>query len=135
MKGRILLVDPFEHATWDLADQLAERGHEVLSAGTRVAALRILRRFDAHIAVVDSDLADADGMTLVQALRSERPRLKILFTSGRGSETLRDAANRHGAVGFFEKPVENAVLIEALERALGDAEATTPPQARASGGG
>jgi DNA-binding NtrC family response regulator len=132
MKGRILLVDPFEHATWDLAEQLAERGHEVLTAGTRVAALRILRRFDCQVAVVDADLADGDGITLLGALRAERPQLAIVFTAARGGESLREEARRRGAFSLVEKPYGTDAMATEVERALAEGAAPTAQQ-QASG--
>ncbi|NML44531.1 response regulator transcription factor [Ramlibacter sp. G-1-2-2] len=68
-------------------------------------------------ALVDVAMPGMDGLAL-QALLLQRDGPPLVFLSGFADVATCAAAMRHGAVDFLKKPVDEAMLVAALERAL-----------------
>jgi FixJ family two-component response regulator len=58
------------------------------------------------------------GLELQAKLNGERCRLPIIFITAHGDAKMRIQAMRDGAVEFFTKPFDNAVLLETVQVAL-----------------
>jgi FixJ family two-component response regulator len=58
------------------------------------------------------------GIELQVKLRAERCRIPIIFITGRGDIPLAVSAMKEGATDFFSKPVDGALLLGSVERAL-----------------
>jgi two-component system sensor histidine kinase/response regulator len=102
---------------WGMAPQTVESGPEALSilresqqAGCRMA-----------VALIDMHMPGMDGLSLAKAIQAERglfkPRLLMLSSSDNQSrETLRQV----GIARCLNKPVRQAVLLQAIQAVLGD---------------
>lgn len=94
----VLLVDDTESVLRLLRRSLARQEYDLLTASSASEALVTTagspRRLD--LAVLDLDLADMDGEELAAKLRSRRPDLRVLYTSGcaEGSAHLPDPVLR-----------------------------------------
>jgi len=108
---RILAVEDQPLLLLDLADQLTERGHHVLTAGSaRTAARLIDARIDAL--VTDIELGDGpDGLALARLAAQARPGLPIIVVSG-GVRPTR-AQLPPGAL-FLPKPYRISDILAAL---------------------
>ncbi|WP_295996925.1 response regulator [Rugamonas sp.] len=91
-----------------------------------------VRGFDSALAFLDSDAAGADGclvldlsmpdmggLALQQALAQRGCLLPLIFLTGHGDLDSGIAAMKRGAADFLAKPVDDARLIAAVTRALG----------------
>jgi two-component system response regulator FixJ len=67
-------------------------------------------------ALVDLRMPEMDGIGVIEQLGSRRRRLPVILMTGHGDIAVAVRAMRLGAIDFLEKPFEEAVLIEALER-------------------
>ena len=115
---RLLLLvedDPLVRAT--LAEGLADAGFEVLEAEDAEAALSLVAaRADIAVLLTDINLPGADGFALARAARRLRPRLPVVYASGRYREpdpqrALPDAA-------FLAKPFSVSSAVATLEGAI-----------------
>jgi RNA polymerase sigma factor (sigma-70 family) len=72
--------------------------------------------------VLDLQLPGMDGLSVQERLAQMGRAAAIVFLSGAADVPSTAAAMRHGAVDFLVKPVDDAVLLDAVTRALAQAE-------------
>lgn len=71
-------------------------------------------------AILDVSMPDLDGLELQQALlTTEGSHRPIVFITGKGDVPTTVRAMKAGAIDFLTKPVSDNVLLEAIERAVG----------------
>lgn len=68
--------------------------------------------------LLDIRMPGLDGLTIIERLGSRLKRLPLILMTGHGDIGTAVRAMKLGAVDFLEKPFEEPVLIEALERAF-----------------
>jgi CheY-like chemotaxis protein len=105
----ILVVDGEVVARNMMATLLHRDGYTVLAAAHGKEALELSETYAGRIdlLITDIDVPRMDGLELCDAMRRERPELKVLARSGRASDA-RLAAERH--VPFLLKPLDSALL-------------------------
>ena len=69
-------------------------------------------------ALLDLNLPDTNGLEIQDKLAIIAPALSIVFLTGFGRVASSVRAMKTGAVDFLEKPVDDAILIQAVERAI-----------------
>jgi two-component system response regulator FixJ len=69
-------------------------------------------------ALIDVQMPDIDGLGLQRRLNEQGVRLPVVVMTGHGDIPLAVQAMKAGAVDFLEKPFQEAVLMEAVRRAL-----------------
>jgi signal transduction histidine kinase len=119
-EGRVLVVDDEEGVRVILRTVLETRDLEVVEAGNAAGALAEVApgRFD--MAVVDKNLPDGSGLTLLSDLKAIDPDLEVAIVTGYGSLDAAIEALRFGAGDFLLKPFEDvATLGDQLVAALG----------------
>jgi DNA-binding NtrC family response regulator len=122
---RVLVVDDDPIAAESIADFLAEEGHQasfVLSAEEAVEMLAKAASAvgEPGIGVVVSDVS-MPGMTgtdLLKRIAKEFPRVAVLMLTGYGTIESAVEAVRAGAVDYLTKPVVDAELRLAMQRAI-----------------
>src|SRR5688572_17381773 len=110
-RSTILVVEDDAGTRTFLADNLSADGFEVLVADTARDGLRLLERKYPDLAVVDLGLPDADGLALIERVRSAdglatrvNPEVPLLVLTGRGGELDRVRAFEKGADDVQVKP-------------------------------
>jgi FixJ family two-component response regulator len=68
--------------------------------------------------VLDIRMPGMSGLDLQQAIEGTSRDLPIVFVTGHGDEDVRNHALSNGAVDVLHKPLDQAVLLEAIDRAL-----------------
>jgi FixJ family two-component response regulator len=69
-------------------------------------------------ALLDLNLPGANGLEIQAKLAVVAPTLSIVFLTGFGQVDSSVRAMKGGAVDFLQKPVEDVVLLQAVERAI-----------------
>lgn len=127
----VLLVED-ESTLRDMAAMiLQECGYKVLKAANGVEAFSLWRLNQDTVDLVLTDMVMPEGLTgleLANKLSTERPGLKILFTSGYSIEDIGAELARHPNTRFLEKPYTRLSLAAAVREIL-DAEALPDPDA------
>jgi DNA-binding response OmpR family regulator len=120
MTGAILVVDDERDLAATCQRLLSRRGWNVVTAGSREAALTVLARTPRPVlAIVDRQLPDGDGLDVLRAaLAIDTP---VIMVTGYGSAATRRLALDEGAVGFLAKPFSTHELLELVRRIVGDA--------------
>jgi len=125
----VLVIDDDERFAATLAQALERRGWRTRVAHDVAAALAAAREDPPDAAVVDLRLADEDGLTLIEPLRADHPRRKIVVLTGYASITTAVKAIKLGADDYLAKPVTAKDVADVLARgsqAEGRQERPTP---------
>ncbi len=116
MAYNILIVEDETHARQYIAAFLQEQGYEVTEAPTYAEAMEALRAGKGDIVLLDIQLPDAYGLTLLEETADWPNRPPVIVITGYGDiETAVDAM-RNGAYDFLPKPVKFQRLMNSLKR-------------------
>ena len=121
LKGTVLLVDDDESVRRGLYWAL-NSDYRVLEASSRIEAVELLQREKIDVVVSDLHLPPhvediSEGLRVVQAARSARPPVQAVVINGSNSKKAALEAVRHGAYGFFEKPLDGAEVLHIVNQA------------------
>ncbi|HEV7918703.1 MAG TPA: response regulator transcription factor, partial [Solirubrobacterales bacterium] len=132
--ARILVVEDDEATRTSLVDGLRLDGHEVLAADGAAMARRVLARNRVDLVLLDVNLPDDSGYSLLRELRvvpappgAVNTGVPVLMVSGRGSEVDRVRGFELGCDDYIVKPYSFTELrgrIAAVLRRAGDAAVT-----------
>ncbi|WP_270937081.1 response regulator [Falsiroseomonas oryzae] len=114
----LLLVEDDALVRTTLAEALAEAGFEVLEAEDAESALGVIAEHDdLAVLLTDINLPGADGFALARAARRLRPRLPVVYASGRYREA--DPLRALPDAVFLAKPFTLSSAVATLEGAIG----------------
>lgn len=110
VKGTVLVVDDDESVRRGLYWAL-NSDFRVLEAASRSDAVELLKREKIDVVVSDLHLPPheddiSEGLAIVQAARSTHPPVQAVVITGISSKHAALEAVKHGAYGFFEKPLD-----------------------------
>ncbi len=117
MSATILLVEDDETALGFMSPLLRDAGYEVVAATTLKAAHQIVDRGDADIIVLDVQLPDGYGPTLLERVSREQSHLPVIMVTGFGDIEMAVEAMKLGARDFIQKPVDMNRLLQAVNKA------------------
>jgi DNA-binding NtrC family response regulator len=110
MKGTVLVVDDDESVRRGLYWAL-NSDFRVLEASSRSDAVELLKREKIDVVVSDLHLPPheddiSEGLAIIQAARSTHPPVQAVVITGSSAKQAALNAVKHGAYGFFEKPLD-----------------------------
>jgi CheY-like chemotaxis protein/anti-sigma regulatory factor (Ser/Thr protein kinase) len=111
---RILLVDDHPDTRRVLARLLARLGHRVETAGDMASAMALVNTVQFDVLISDIGLPDGSGTDLMRAVHKRQPRLRGIALSGFGMEEDTRRSTEAGFEIHLNKPVDFAILQEAL---------------------
>lgn len=105
---RVLLVDGDAAMLGQIKQFLEsqESRFQVATAESAESAFMSLVAFTPDVVVLDTSLPDMNGIEILNQIQDILPHAHLVVLTEDGSEELREAALREGAVRFLEKPVE-----------------------------
>ncbi len=122
---RVLVVDDDPIAAESIADFLSEEGHAASFALSAEEALEALAKSASAIGeppigvlVSDVSMPGMGGTELLKRVAKEHPRVAVLMLTGYGTIESAVEAVRLGAVDYLTKPVVDAELRLAMQRAI-----------------
>jgi two-component system response regulator RegA len=120
-KPRLLVVEDNEHHCWALTRSFERRGYEVKAASCAATACAALDGWRADYAIIDLCLPGATGLTLIPAVKSASPGVRIVMVSGYGSIATAVQAIKLGATQYLTKPVDAQTIEAAFHHDSADA--------------
>ena len=116
----VLIVDDEPIMRESLRDWLSTSGYDVNVAADGEQALRMLKKHDYGVAVIDLRLPGKNGINVLKTARKRNPALKgIIITAYPSIETTTKAL-RQGAIDYITKPFEPEELEDLIERITDD---------------
>jgi two-component system OmpR family response regulator len=128
---RVLVVDDEPTLAELVTLALRYEGWEVRSALDGLTAVRTAREFQPDAVVLDVMLPDLDGLEVLRRIRTDTPKLPVLFLTAKDSVEDRIAGLTAGGDDYVTKPfsVEEVVLrLRGLLRRTGMSETATSSQ-------
>jgi two-component system cell cycle sensor histidine kinase/response regulator CckA len=104
-----------------VAAWLRKLGYAVLEAGTAAEALKIweMRRQEIKLLFTDMMMpGNLTGMDLALQLKKEQPSLKIISSSGFGSNTVKSSLKADKEIVYLAKPYAPEALAATVRRCL-----------------
>jgi FixJ family two-component response regulator len=75
--------------------------------------------------VADMTLPGLSGLDLKHALNARHSQLPLIFLTAHDTTESRTAAHEAGATGYFRKPVDTQALLDAINWALNEQQASS----------
>ena len=100
---RLLIVDPSSAIRAEIRQLAVSQGYSFDEAADGIAALKLFRRNDYNLIIMDTDLPELDGGNVCRQMRKVSD-VPILFLSTRTAEQDRLCAFEIGADDFINKP-------------------------------
>ena len=110
MPRRVLIVEDEPLLRNGLARLLKIKGHESMTAATIAEGMAQVGRGPSYL-VLDMNLPDGVGTTILRHVRAERLPIKVAVLSGSGDGTLMDEARALGPDAMFKKPPDWDALL------------------------
>lgn len=119
--ANVLVVEDDAELLQVMTRALQGVGHNVLSAATGEAGLRLFRAEPPDVVVCDIVMPDRDGIELIPEMKAARPDVKLIAISGRqmiGALDVLGLARRMGADATLGKPFSLDALVGIVEAVL-----------------
>jgi len=118
----LLLIDDDRHIRESMKGWLREKGFSVTEAATCQEAKSCIDRKAYDLVLADIRLPDGDGFEILAHCRAVRPNATVILLTGYGTVETGIDAIRAGAFDLLTKPLIDAELEIAIDRALSQRE-------------
>lgn len=118
--ARILIVDDSPTETYKLREILEKHGHQVLEASNGADGVATTRSEQPDLVLMDVVMPGLNGFQATRQLTkgADTRHIPIVIVTTKDQETDRVWGKRQGARDYLTKPVDEAVLLETVERQL-----------------
>jgi DNA-binding NtrC family response regulator len=117
MSATILIVDDEENARFTMGSFLSSRGYETISVASLSEARESIDQGNADIILLDVQLPDGHGPTLLKETSNLPMRPPIIIITAFGDIEMAVDAMKNGAHDFLQKPISLAELEKSIQRA------------------
>ncbi len=117
MSLSILIVDDEKNARQNIAAFLKKKDYEVLEAETIKAAKKTIADGSADVVLLDVELPDGLGTTLLEESAPNPARPPIIMITAHGDIDMAVEAMKNGAHDFLQKPIKFERLEQSIQRA------------------
>jgi YesN/AraC family two-component response regulator len=116
---RVIIVDDAEETRRSLQMMMSlVPNSEVVALGSNGReAIALAQQHHPHIALIDINMPEVDGLTAIQAMRRNQPDLICIVISAEKDPPTLQRAIAVGAHGYLIKPVTAEQLLSVMERA------------------
>ena len=114
---RLMLVDDHEVVRLGLKTLFGQTDNidVVAEAGSVADAVRIARRHEPDVVLMDVRLPDGTGIDACREILSSHPRIRVLFLTSHSDDEAVVSTILAGAAGYLLKEIDSQGLIKAIE--------------------
>ncbi|MCK6629987.1 MAG: response regulator [Anaerolineae bacterium] len=125
---RILIVDDEESILTVLKNSLkkVEADYQVVTVKDGFTALDQLRLQPFDLVISDYNMADMDGLELLEAIHYLQPTTPLIMITAYGSDTLQAEAHHLHVYRYLTKPLDISAFRQIVQEALGDRPVSRP---------
>ena len=114
MTAKVLIIEDDPALNQMLSLHFEDQGFQVLSAEQCAAGFEIARRQAADVILLDQQLPDGEGISLLPRLLEVQPRAGVIMMTGQHDLELAIQAIKAGAADFIHKPVKAVYLVMSI---------------------
>jgi DNA-binding NtrC family response regulator len=114
----ILVVEDDEGLGNLLRRLLSREGRQVTVVGNGHEAIRVAQEIPVHVLVTDLQLPDINGLTVLERILQIDAKVIGIVMTGYGSIDCAVKAMKAGAFEFLTKPLDNAGVVAAIDKAV-----------------
>lgn len=114
----ILVVDDEDALRTAMVIDFRRKGFNVLDANSSQSAFELVQKNKVDLILSDMRMPGGDGMSLLEKIRLEHPKLPVLIFVTGFSDLSDDHCIAKGAVGVITKPFDRNVLMASVVNAL-----------------
>ncbi|CAA9222313.1 MAG: Response regulator of zinc sigma-54-dependent two-component system [uncultured Chthoniobacterales bacterium] len=115
---RILIIDDERPILLTLEALLGRHGYQPETAATAAYGLRVLKNNPPALVLLDLQLPDADGLTMLDQIKQEHPETQVIILTAHDSLSNAIESIKRGAYHFISKPYAPEELLSLVEKAL-----------------
>src|SRR3954453_6842384 len=104
--GLVLIVEDERLLARNIKNFLASEGHEVEAVDSVAAGRRRYKDIQPDVVLLDHNLPDGTGMSLLDEIRAEDRWTKLVMMTAHGGGDLSVTAMKNGAADYLPKPVK-----------------------------
>ena len=118
--ARILIVDDSPTETYKFREILERHGHQVLEAANGADGVAVARQEKPDVVLMDVVMPGLNGFQATRQLTKgpDTAHIPVIIVTTKDQETDRVWGKRQGARDYLTKPVDEAVLLDVISRAL-----------------
>jgi CheY-like chemotaxis protein len=119
---KVLVIDDDKDLLQALNVRLRANGYHVVFAADGISAITTARIEKPDVIILDLGLPGGDGFMVMKRLKAMGPLagIPIIVLTAREPVGNKEKSIHGGAAAFFQKPVDNKELFEAIESVLGN---------------
>jgi len=117
-EATVFIVDDDDAALKSLQWLVESFGHKVEPFEKAVDFLDAYQTNQAGVLLLDAQMPGTTGIELQNIMRNRRITLPIIFITGHGDIEMAVRTIKKGAVDFLTKPINNHVLLKAINHAI-----------------
>lgn len=115
--AKLLIVDDEELTVRLLTMSLQSDGYQIVTAFNGKQGLEVFKTEAPDIVLTDIKMPEMDGLEMLKKIKEMAPEKEVIIVTGHGDIDSTITALQYGASDFINKPVRDAALAIALERA------------------
>ena len=126
----VAIVDDEESVRKALSRLVRSAGFNAETFASGADFLRSVEQRPPHCAVLDLRMPHIGGLDVLRALKQAAAQVPVVVITGDDAPESRAHAIEHGAKAYLRKPVDDAILLDAIATAVGSnaaAGVTDPP--------
>ena len=116
--AKILIIDADHTVNKAITLYLTEKGHDVFSVATGTDGLNTFVGTSPDVVILDTNLPDINGFTVLEDLREEDEKLKVIMITADHDMDTAINAMKAGAFEYFRKPIDASELNLTVQKAL-----------------
>ncbi|MEW6456350.1 MAG: response regulator [Acidobacteriota bacterium] len=119
---KILIVDDDKDWRETIGDILKKQGYKILFAKNGRTSLKILKKENIDLIILDLRLPDISGMEVLEKAKNMLNPVKVIMISAYGNKTIKKRAKGAGVLEFMDKPFSEKRLSAIVMKAFKNGE-------------
>ncbi len=117
---RVLIVDDSPTETYKFKEALEKHGYEIITASNGADGVAVARQEKPDVVLMDVVMPGLNGFQATRQLSKgeDTKGIPVIIVTTKDQETDKVWGRRQGASDYLTKPVDEAVLLDTIKRAM-----------------
>ena len=116
--ARVLIVDDSSFMRFKLDEMVKKGRHETYMAVDGVDGLEKVRTLNPDCMITDNNMPNMTGVEMLTALKEQHIQVPTIVSTADVQEATREACLALGVLEFLNKPINEKVLLAAIDKAI-----------------